>query len=419
MWGDYMSTPKRINLELFEENLKAIINAAAKIFPINYDDILNNINPHGFEFGRVKDGSHKNEIYRWDFELDKWEIIGADDLNIDWGDIKNKPVSYTPSEHTHTEDQITNLDKYNKDKINQMISSINEALYNKVDLESFISELEKKLNKLDFTSHENNKNILSMHVTSDEKNLIITIENKADKEYVDSELLKKSSITHNHDGRYATNEYLNIELSNKEDKLSNRQVIEKITEALNHDSYDLSLIYDHEERLWLIENGYTEGHSHSNLDTLNKLVYSGTKATIDLFEIERTIEGILIELTNKAKANHIHNKADIIDLILDWEEISNKPLSYNPKEHTHNEIDIINLNKYTKEEIDNLLTFKANSQDLINHINNTNTHVTITDKENWYRKVDPDDLVSMENKLTYVISSTKPSTDAILWFEEL
>lgn len=91
-----MKTPKRIGLTLFDDELKGLINASAKIFPITQTDVDTSANPGEYEYGRVD-----NSVYRWD--EDHWTYIVADDKDIDWLEIKNKPVSYPPSPHLHDE----------------------------------------------------------------------------------------------------------------------------------------------------------------------------------------------------------------------------------------------------------------------------------------------------------------------------
>src|SRR5690606_18818293 len=81
---------------------------------------------------------------------------------------------------------------------------------------------------------------LVKHITSDERTLWNTVSNKADKTYVDDELATKSNITHNHDGRYYQKSEIDTKLNTKSDNFQNRTVLEKITEQLSYDEYDIS-----------------------------------------------------------------------------------------------------------------------------------------------------------------------------------
>ena len=172
-----MREPKRIGLSLLDEELLTLINASAKIFPVTQDEIDNNLNPNGYEYARVG-----RAIYIW--EDNQWRYVIADDIDIAWEDVKNKPTKYTPSEHTHTIDEIAEGNVYTKDEI-------------------------------------------------------------------DAQLETKAPIDHNHDQFYADINH------NHDDKYADKQIEEEI-EDIN-------------QRLFNIENGYTEGHSHPNVDVLNSI----------------------------------------------------------------------------------------------------------------------------------------------------
>lgn len=176
-----MPKPKRIGMSLFDEELKALINASAKIFPMSQDDIDNNINPNNYEYAKVG-----RSIYVW--HNDAWEYVIADDVDIAWADIRNKPAAFTPVPHVHAQSDITGLDVYTK------------------------TEVDTKL------------------------------EGKAEVEHTHN----YAPADHDHDTQYAV----------------------KSTETQ---------VSDHELRLYNIEQGYTEGHTHPNVDLLNTL----TQADID------------------------------------------------------------------------------------------------------------------------------------------
>lgn len=282
-----MKKPNRISMSLFDEELKALINASAKIFPITQNDVDTNNNPGGYEYGRVD-----NYIYRWN--NDKWEYIIADDKDILWEEIKNKPTSYVPKEHAHSE-LHTHANK-------SLLDTITESMIN----------------------------------------LWNSITNKADKTYVDTELEKKSDVTHNHDLDYA----------------------DKSVEGM---------ISNIDTRLYNVENGYTEGHSHPNVEVLNVI----TQGMLDAW-------------------NTITGKAD-------------------------------------KTYVDTELSKKANSTTLNGHIDNSTIHVTQTDKNNWDAKANtssiPINLSQLNNDVGYItandipdvppgytIGTTKP-TDGSMWYK--
>lgn len=212
-----MKKPNRISMSLFDDELKGLINASAKIFPITQDDVDNNLNPNGYEYGRIG-----RQIYMW--KDGHWGYIIADDVDIDWEDIRNKPTNYKPSTHMHTESDIEDLDKYTQAEVD--------------------SKLESKANRGELHEH-GNKTLLDIitqalldkwnaaynhildtvkHITDTERNLWNTVAYKANKDYVDSELDNKadlelldgkSNINHNHDGAYYKKSEVDSKLSSK------------------------------------------------------------------------------------------------------------------------------------------------------------------------------------------------------------
>jgi len=262
-----MRGPKRIGLSLLDEELLTLINASAKIFPVTQDEIDNNLNPNGYEYAKVG-----RAIYVW--ENNQWKYVIADDIDIAWEDVKNKPTKYTPSEHTHTIDEIAEGNVYTKDEI-------------------------------------------------------------------DAQLETKAPIDHNHDQFYAD---INPD---HDDKYANKQIEEEV-EDIN-------------QRLFNIENGYTEGHRHPNVDVLNNI----TQQQVDNW-------------------NTVVNKAD-------------------------------------KSYVDSALAGKADLTTLNGHTSNTIIHVTQTDKDNWNNKADKsyvDSALAGKADLTrgITIGTTKP-TDGSLWLE--
>lgn len=303
--------PKRIDISLFTEELQTLINASAKIFPVSYEDVLNNNNPNNYEYVRVIDeGEHRNEIYRWEEQSGIFELIGADDRSITWEDVKNKPTNFSPVPHTHVESEITDLDKYSK-------------------------------------------------------------------EYIDNALAQKSDVSHNHDESYAG------------------KYVEEVVE--NHNS-ELS---NHEDRLSAIESGYSAGHFHSNLNTLEKIRYTGDNETVDLVEIDNSINhrndnDIHVTGEDKIKWNNVEVKAD-------------------------------------KSYVDTSLAKKADATTLTGHIENSTIHVTQNDKNNWNNKADKNDIPTkvseLENDTGFITASQVPegftiyvgstNNNADLWFKTI
>lgn len=181
-----MKKPNRIGLSLFDEELLSLINASAKIFPITQDMINNNLNPDNYEYGRID-----NSIYRWTGSA--WKYVIADDTNIEWLEIKNKPVQYPSTSHNHLESEITDLDKYTK------------------------SEVDIKLAIKSNTDHIHDEKYYDKSIIDNKFATHIHDERYYVKGDIDSLLTNKSDTTHLHDGRYYLKSEVDNKLSNKVD----------------------------------------------------------------------------------------------------------------------------------------------------------------------------------------------------------
>lgn len=213
--------PKRISLALFDEELKTLINTSAKIFPMSQEDIDNNLNPNNYEYAKVG-----RAIYSW--HDDKWDYIIADDIEVLWTDIQGKPLTFPPTNHEHGEEEITNLDKYSKSEVDNLLADkagknelhshenkslldgITQALINAWDSAvTHISDIVRHVTQAD-------KDKWDAVVNKADKTYVDTaLEDKADKTYVDIELNKKSPLGHDHDGAYYKKDEVDSKLSSK------------------------------------------------------------------------------------------------------------------------------------------------------------------------------------------------------------
>jgi hypothetical protein len=167
--------------------------------------------------------------YAWDGTIfHKTAEMESLDVVIKWANVTEKPATFPPTQHQHTEAEITDLDKYSQEEVNTLLSG--------------------KSN----TGHK--------HTEAD-----ITDLDKYTKEEVDTKLAGKSDAGHTHSQLH---------------EHANKLTLDKLTEGL---LTQIGLNAQDIETLKLLSQ---QIHSHANKTTLDKLSYSGSKQTIDLIAIE-------------------------------------------------------------------------------------------------------------------------------------
>jgi len=240
-------TTKRIDLSLFDDNLKGLINASAKIFPISLSDVQANLNPNLYEYAKIIDiGIHKNEIYIWNSPI--FELIGADDKQVDFNtEVINKPTSY-PNDFSHTHNNLSTLETITL----ILTTSWNSAV-------THISDLVK-------------------HITGAERTLWNTVTSKADATTTTNALTNKSDIAHDHDGRYNTKAEVTSGLSGKSDTTHDHNLVYAIksTEGIvtSQGSLITGLRTDvniNTSSISSIQTNMANGDMHSNIGVLNQL----------------------------------------------------------------------------------------------------------------------------------------------------
>ena len=426
--------PKRISMSLFDNELKALINASAKIFPITQLMVDTNYNPDNYEYGRIE-----RSIYRWSGTA--WEYIVADDVEISWGDISDKPTVFTPDIHTHPElhshtnksviDTITQLlvDGWNNavshisDAIKH-ITSEERTLWNTVSgkADTMHAHVETDITNLDKYTKLETDNLLSGKAPY--------VHNHDGSYYTEGEmdtaLSGKAPLSHDHDGRYYTESETNTLLGGKADLVhnhndlhthSNKSILDKIIETESQTDYDLSQLQYVED----IRNGYTEGHVHSNLtilETITQLLIDGWNSAVT--HISDAIKHITSEErtlwnTVSSKADSIHTHDTTYSALTHDHATDYAPLTHAHDDVYYTETEVNTLlggksntthlhddRYYTESEMTTLLAAKADSTTLSGHTGNATVHVTQTDKDNW-------------NKPSITISATKP-TDGSMWY---
>lgn len=376
-------SPRRVDMSVLDDELKGLINASAKIFPMSESDIENNINPNNYEYGRIG-----RSIYVW--HENKWDYVIADDIDIKFSDIKEKPTHYNPIAHSHDVAEVTNV--YSKTEVDSKLSTKSNASHTH-------SELHEHSNKsiLDtitqvlvdgWNSAVAHISDIVKHITSEERSLWNTVSSKADQTYVDDELLNKANVTHDHDGAYYKKSEVDTRLSGKSNTNHNHDLVYAVKDTED-------LVDDIDFRLAMIEGGYSEGHAHTNLEDLSRIAYSGNKSVIDLKQIE-------------------DNTNAISNISFDWESMEGKPTEFPPSAHDHQMLyyskeyldSVLNAkantdhvhdyastththtDKADKTYVDTELAKKADSTTVSGHTGNTTVHVTQTDKDNWNGKAE-------------------------------
>ncbi len=180
-----------------------MINASAKIFPITEDMITNNLNPNGYEYGKVG-----KRIYIW--INGKWDYIVADDTNISFTELKDVPTEFKPMAHKHLMEEITDLDVYNKTEVDTKLlgksntdhthpyspSDHNHDLaYARIIVETVVADLQQRLFNIEngYTEGHSHPNVdIVNSITQAMLDAWNTVTQKADKAYVDLELSKKA-----------------------------------------------------------------------------------------------------------------------------------------------------------------------------------------------------------------------------------
>lgn len=357
----------RIEMYLLSDELKNLISASTKIFPVSYSYVSSGMNPNNYEYVRIIDDSgHKYEIYIWD---GKWNLIGADDYSVSWSDIPDKPSNYPPSEHNHNE------------------------IYSKIGHEhdDYASSTHNHDDKYSPIGHK--------HTESDISDL-----DKYTKLETDDLLLEKANADHNHDGRYYQKTEVDTKLLGKSNvnhthaelhTHPNKMVIDSLTQT------HIDTILSAERRLDDIEGGYTEGHSHGNLTALNKVTYTGVNVSVDLKGIEDAVthsNDSSIHVTT-AEKNNWNNKSAFSG---SYTDLTNKPTIPTKTSQLTNDNGFITdiSGKTDKSYVDTQLANKADVSTLSGHVNNSTVHVTQLDKNNWNGKAEVSQIPTKLSELT-------------------
>lgn len=243
-----------------------------------------------------------------------------------WTTILEKPTSFPPSNHTHSEfHSHTNkalIDSITQDKINQWdkITTHNhdEQYYTE-------SEVNILLDGKSNTDHTHSGLTPAEHTHDDLAPLIHTHQegdivglDKYTKDEVNTLLINKSNTTHNHDGSYYKKSEVDSKISNKSDKTH------------THTKSNIS--------------DFSHTHLSNEITNLNiptdtkQLIKSDiyTKSEIDNMMVESSL-GDMTKAIYDTDNDGVINHAEVADVV-DWDGIQNKPTHFLPDEHTHSEL---------------------------------------------------------------------------------
>lgn len=210
---------KFIDFTELSEDLKNFIQAGAKIFPV--DTVESLPTQKDKDFYRVLGGTERNNIYAWDDATESYKLIGADDKNVYWDEIKSKPATYQPATHTHAEFHAHNNKSVIDAITSVLVDSWNNAVMHISDAVKHITSVERTLwntvsNKVDKIT---GKGLSTNDFTDVDKTKLAELHTNASMDYTNmNNALQTHKTSADHDGRYYTKTEIDSSLSAKAPK---------------------------------------------------------------------------------------------------------------------------------------------------------------------------------------------------------
>lgn len=381
---------KRIDLSLFDDNLKGLINASAKIFPMSLSDVQANLNPNLYEYARIIDtGPRKNEIYIWTNSV--FELIGADDKTVLWTDVQSKPLSY-PNDLAHTHSNMT------------LINTITQVMFDTwTTAVTHISDVVKHITGVERTAWNGKADGIHTHVKANITDfpIIPTDTNqltKTDvytKTEVTTSLALKSDAIHDHDGRYNTKAEITSALGGKSDITHDHNLVYAVKSTEGTVSSQGTLITGlrtdvnaNTNSISTIQTNMANGDMHSNIGILNQL----TQILLDNWNSAVTHISDAVKHITGAERISWNAKSNFSGVYTD---LTSKPviptttsaLTNDSTFQTALQVTTSISGKADKSYVDAQDATKVDSTTFNGHANNSTIHVLQTDKDNWNAKI--------------------------------
>lgn len=167
-----MADSKRIGMRLFSDDLIKFITIKNKILPMDYSNVVDNVNPNNYQYGRIASGEHKGEMYYWSEYESRWLVFHAvdntkytkeeinamvNDLQIAMGEHSEFYEQAKLDEITRQEYEEMRIDNENIRKQNEELRQSEYAQIKEIVDDVYSSEDERKQSESVRVSNEESR----------------------------------------------------------------------------------------------------------------------------------------------------------------------------------------------------------------------------------------------------------------------
>lgn len=299
--------------------------------------------------------------------------VGGGATSVSWEDITDKPLVFTPSTHTHVESQISNLNKYSRSEVDNLLLGKANTIH------THTNYLEKSENLRDLPNKQVALNFLT--------NVTNGLEGQALIKGPTGDVVWGNIVA-------STVEWANV--TGKPTSFNPNPHGHTEAEIINLDKYTKTevnsllstkapMVHSHTGYLQSVNNLNDLGNKQTALNNLTNV----TSAEVDQVLAKDSSGNVVWKTISTGGSSQVY-----------WADILGKPSTYPPSSHTHTESNITNLNKYTREEVDNFLALKAD----VNH-----GHTAYLSKNN-----NLSDVASRQQALNFLGNSSAGSDGQVL-----